>query len=282
MVGKKILIVEDELITATDMKFRLEDLGYEVIGIISNGEKAIETALDKHPDLILMDVGLKGNMNGIEASKPLLKEGMKVIYLTGHSDKIVIDENSENPASGFIKKPFDDLEFKRKITETIGAAEPKNKTTPSKPKKVEKVKKVEVPKKNIEENSEKNTIMVVEDEMITALDIKLRLEDFGYSVPGTIAYGEEAVTKAEKFKPNLILMDIMLKGEMNGIEATKKIQEKQDIPIIFLTANTNKEIIESALKTSPYGYIAKPFNDGELKYIIEIALKKHEDNINNN
>jgi CheY-like chemotaxis protein len=279
MSNKKILIVEDELITATDMKFRLEDMGYEIIGIVSDGAKAIETALSKKPDLVLMDVGLKGDMNGIEASQDILNEGINVIYLTGHDGQKILEESDFDNVN-VIKKPFDDNEFKNTIEDSIGKSEVKIPEKQKTPKPEKKIVTNPEPKKPEISADNKETILVVEDEMITALDIKLRLEDFGYNVPGTIAYGEEAVEKAEEFKPDLILMDIMLKGEMNGIEATKEIQKTKDIPIIFLTANTNKEIIENALKTTPSGYISKPFNDRELKYIIEIAIKKSKDSKN--
>lgn len=282
MSKKKILIVEDELITATDIKFRLEDMGYEIIGIVSDGEKAIKTALNKKPNLVLMDVGLKGDMNGIEASQKILEDGINVIYLTGHDGQKILEESNFTNVD-VIKKPFDDNEFKNAIEESIGKSEAGKKEkipiqTQKKPIKKPSQQKENKTAEVSEEN--KDTILVVEDEMITALDIKLRLEDFGYNVPGTIAYGEEAVKKADEVNPDLILMDIMLKGEMNGIEATQEIQKTKDIPIIFLTANTNKEIIENALKTTPSGYISKPFNDRELKYIIEIAIKKSKDSKN--
>ena len=276
MSNKKILIVEDELITATDMKFRLEDMGYEIIGIVSEGKKAIETALSQKPDLVLMDVGLKGDMNGIEASQDILGAGINVIYLTGHDGQKILEE-SDYKNVYVIKKPFDDNEFKNTIEGSIGKSGAETAEKPKPKLQQKKTAPVTEPKKPEPVADQKETILVVEDEMITALDIKLRLEDFGYNVPGTIAYGEEAVKKADEFNPDLILMDIMLKGEMNGIEATKEIQKTKDIPIIFLTANTNKEIIENALKTTPSGYISKPFNDRELKYIIEIAIKKSKD-----
>ncbi|MFP4654609.1 MAG: response regulator [Methanohalobium sp.] len=119
-------------------------------------------------------------------------------------------------------------------------------------------------------------ILVVEDENIVALDIKNRLNKLGYSVPSIASTGEEAVQKAEITFSDLVLMDIMLKGDMDGIEAAEKIRELYDIPVIYLTAYADDKILERAKLTQPYGYISKPFKEKDLRTNIEMALHKHK------
>ncbi|MGV8144768.1 MAG: methanogen output domain 1-containing protein [Methanothermobacter sp.] len=118
-------------------------------------------------------------------------------------------------------------------------------------------------------------IMVVEDESILAMLIKRKLQNWGYEVVDWVDTGEEAVKNAEKYKPDLILMDIVLKGDMDGIEAAQRIREKVDIPIIYLTAYSNDEVLKRAQETEPYGYILKPFREGEVNANIKMALYKH-------
>lgn len=118
-------------------------------------------------------------------------------------------------------------------------------------------------------------ILVVEDEVLVAKDISSRLQQMGYAVIGNAGKGAEAITMAAEFKPDLILMDIHLRDEIDGIEAAEKIQQQLDVPIIFCTAYSNEETLQRAKITAPYGYILKPFDNRELEINIEIALYKH-------
>ena len=118
-------------------------------------------------------------------------------------------------------------------------------------------------------------ILLVEDESIEALDIKRTLESFGYEVPYIASNGEEAVDKALEIMPDLILMDIILKGDIDGIEAVSNIKER-NIPVIYLTAHSEESTIERAKLTEPYGYIIKPYDRTELKYAIELAIYKNK------
>ena len=119
-------------------------------------------------------------------------------------------------------------------------------------------------------------VLIVEDEVLVARDIQARLSRMGYQVVGTASKGEEAVTMALQTNPDLILMDINLRGDMDGIEAAVKINECRSIPIIFCTAYSNNEVLERAKITSPFGYVLKPFDNRELEINIEIALFKHK------
>jgi CheY-like chemotaxis protein len=125
-------------------------------------------------------------------------------------------------------------------------------------------------------NETGNTIiMLVEDEAITAMDIQRMLEKIGYSVPITISSGEESVQKAISIKPDLILMDIMLSEDMDGIEAAELIRKQADIPIIYLTASTDPTTIKRAEKTKHYGYLMKPIDRINLQTTISTALRRH-------
>ncbi|TGC11509.1 response regulator [Methanolobus halotolerans] len=117
-------------------------------------------------------------------------------------------------------------------------------------------------------------IMIVEDEKIVALDIKDSLESFGYSVPCMVSTGKDAIEMARIHNPDLILMDVVLKGDMDGIKATEIIHDHCDIPVIYLTAYSDEKTIARAKLTSPFGHILKPFENRELRTNIEIALYK--------
>ena len=122
----------------------------------------------------------------------------------------------------------------------------------------------------------KPKILVVEDENVVALEIKKRLLNLGYVVPSVAASGKDAISKAKGFLPDLVLMDIRLKGEMDGIEAAKQIRTEFGIPVIYLTAHSDQETLKRAKQTSPEGYILKPFEEDDLRTIIEVALYKHQ------
>jgi DNA-binding LytR/AlgR family response regulator len=122
--------------------------------------------------------------------------------------------------------------------------------------------------------NQKYKVLIVEDEILVATDIEESLESLGYSVQGVVDSGLKAIEAVEKQLPDLILMDINLKGEMTGIEAAKKITQKHDVPIIYLTANADIETVNQAKVALPYGYIIKPFTDIELQTNIEIAIFK--------
>jgi two-component system, response regulator PdtaR len=122
---------------------------------------------------------------------------------------------------------------------------------------------------------EKAKILVVEDQNIVALNIKNKLKILGYTVLGTAATGEEAIKKAEWMNADIVLMDIKLKGDMDGIEAAREIKNRLGIPVLYLTASTDDEIFDRAKTTEPAGYISKPFREEDLHSNIEMALHKH-------
>lgn len=122
----------------------------------------------------------------------------------------------------------------------------------------------------------KTKILIVEDEMMIAMDLKMRLAKLGYEVSKVVTTGEEALTAVEKACPDLILMDILLDGEIDGIETARIIQEKNSIPIVYLTSIADKETIKRVRATQAYGYLLKPIDAKVLEAILEIAIFKHQ------
>ena len=121
----------------------------------------------------------------------------------------------------------------------------------------------------------KTKILVVEDERVVAEDIQRSISAIGYIASGVVASGKEALEQVKKNPPDLVLMDIVLRGEMNGIETAEEIRSLYNIPVVYLTAYADDNTLNKAKVTEPFGYILKPFNDRELHSTIEMALYKH-------
>ncbi|RXA17590.1 response regulator [Methanosarcina sp. MSH10X1] len=117
-------------------------------------------------------------------------------------------------------------------------------------------------------------ILVVEDEHIVAMGIRAMLSNLGYTVTGVVSTGEEAIIKAESNLPDLVLMDIMLKGNLDGIEASKEIISRFGIPVVYLTACSDHKVLERIWDTGS-GYITKPFDEKDLKKGIDSVLMQH-------
>ena len=122
----------------------------------------------------------------------------------------------------------------------------------------------------------KAQIMVVEDEAIVAEDIQTRLTSLRYAVSAVVSSGDEAIAKAGETRPDLVLMNIRLKEDMDGIEAAEEIRARFDIPVVYLTAYADEDTLQRAKITEPCGYIIKPFQERELHIAIEMALYKHK------
>lgn len=122
----------------------------------------------------------------------------------------------------------------------------------------------------------KTNVLVVEDESIVSKDIQHSLKKLGYNVVGAAATGEKAIQLAQESKPDIVLMDIMLKGDMNGIEAAEQIRTTMNIPVIYLTAYADEGTLARAKVTEPCGYIIKPFKEIDIHTSIEMAIYKHK------
>jgi two-component system, response regulator PdtaR len=122
--------------------------------------------------------------------------------------------------------------------------------------------------------TEKAKILIVEDDRYAAIYIKQTLESLGIDAIETAVSGEEAIQKAKEMNADIVLMDIVLKGKMDGIEAAEVIKELLGIPIIYLTAFSDDKIVQRAKATKPVGYLLKPFQIRDLQQGIEIALQQ--------
>ena len=121
-----------------------------------------------------------------------------------------------------------------------------------------------------------HSILVVEDQRLIAADIENTLKNLGYVVVGNVSSGEDAISKSDQVRPELVLMDVHLRGEMDGIQAAEIIRDRFNVPVVYLTAYADEETILRAKKTTPFGYLVKPFNERELRATIEIAFYTHQ------
>jgi len=275
MEPASVIIVEDEKITAMDLKQKLINLGFEVPAIISNGEDAVNTAAELRPDVVLMDIVLQGKMDGIHAAQKISSLDIPVVFLTAYSDDKTLQRAKATNPYGYITKPYHDKELQLVLETTIQKHQ-------------EYRAKVElihykglgegVPRTSYDEEvswEERPKILIVEDEIITAMDLATQLGEMGYLVMDTVTTSQEAIQKAELFRPDLILMDIEISGKLDGINVAEHIQDL-DIPVVYLSAYTDDSTVERALKTSPYGYLPKPYQIDELHSTLETALQKHK------
>lgn len=122
-------------------------------------------------------------------------------------------------------------------------------------------------------------ILIVEDERIVALDLKRRLTKLGYQVTGMAASGQKALALVDQDLPNIVLMDIHIQGNMDGVEVASQLQKTHSIPVIYLTAYSEENTLTRARATKPYGYLLKPFSDRELHIIIQVSIERYESDI---
>lgn len=121
----------------------------------------------------------------------------------------------------------------------------------------------------------KGRILVVEDENIVAMGIQMMLRNLGYTITGIISSGENAIREVESTFPDLVMIDVMLKGELDGIEISKEIITKFGIPVIYITACPNSKKLERTWNSGCYGFIVKPFDEMDLHSNIEMTLHRH-------
>ena len=120
---------------------------------------------------------------------------------------------------------------------------------------------------------DKVQVLIVEDEAIVSMDLRYKLEGLGYSVPAEISSGEEAVEAASRLRPDVVLMDIRLSGEMDGIDAASLIRNQFGVPVVYLTSSVDEDTLARAKSTEPSGYILKPFGAAELRAVVEKAIQ---------
>lgn len=122
-------------------------------------------------------------------------------------------------------------------------------------------------------------ILIVEDERIVAIDLKRRLSKLGYQVTGMAANGQKALALIDQELPNVVLMDIHIQGDIDGVEVATMLQKTHSIPVIYLTAYSEEKTLTRARATKPYGYLLKPFSDRELHIIIQVSIERYQSDI---
>jgi 1,2-diacylglycerol 3-beta-glucosyltransferase len=272
MGSVSVVIVEDEMVTALDLEKKLLKLGYLVMSIVRTGEEAVNTAAEIRPDLVLMDIVLKGKIDGIEAAEMISSLDIPVIFLTAYSDDETLQRAKKASPYGYIIKPYPNIELQLTLeTARLKHEEYRNK--------IEKIQYKDIVPHIIQEEKdtweERQRILVVEDQIITAMDLSEQLGKKGYLVVDTVSTGKEAIEKAQLFRPDLVLMDIKLSGGLDGIEVAKRIHDL-DIPVVYLSAYTDSDTVQRAEKTYPYGFLPKPYQMDELYSTIETALHQHQ------
>ena len=128
---------------------------------------------------------------------------------------------------------------------------------------------------NADHTSPEPRALIVEDEILIAEELKARLSLLGFSVIAAVDSGEEGIAIATRERPDLVLMDIRLKGKKDGVQATKEIHQHVDVPIVYLTAYSDRLTVDRARGTEYDGFVLKPFRAGELQSTIEIAMQRH-------
>ena len=116
--------------------------------------------------------------------------------------------------------------------------------------------------------------MIAENEIIIAMQLERRLRNLGYTVVAVAMSGRDAVAMEALYRPDVILMDIMMPGEIDGVQAARTIHKRREVPIIFLTAQSDEATLNRAMKTNPWGFISKPFRENDIRVSIELACNR--------
>src|SRR5688500_512108 len=124
-------------------------------------------------------------------------------------------------------------------------------------------------------NTRSAKILVVEDEVVIAEEVENILLELGYEVQGRVTSGEEALQRTAESRPDLVLMDIRLRGLRDGIQTAEELRDRYRVPVVFLSAHADEVTLRRARRSSPYGYVVKPFKMSDLRTAVEIAFERH-------
>lgn len=239
-----ILCVEKDFIAAYVIEKQIERLGYRLVGKVGTGEAALEQAMILKPDLVLMDLKLEGKMDGIEAAKYLTSDfRIPVIFTAAIQDADLREKALELELVEYLNKPIQ-LNPLRQMVEKIYP------------------------------NVKLKRILLVEDDFIISMLLEKQIRKMGFEVASKVESGEKAIEKTKEEKPDLILMDIELTGDIDGIETVRQIRKFSDVPVIYLTGNANEKTREIAESTNPDGFLIKPVDMDVLKQKIRQILEK--------
>ncbi|GEM_PF-1131732 len=239
-----ILCVENDFIASYVLEKQIERLGYRMIGKADSGESAIEQAMELKPDLVMMDIVLDGPLNGIETAQYLTRDlSIPVVFLTALQDADLRRKALKIKSVAYLNKPVQ-LKTLRQTVETIFP------------------------------NVKMKRILLVEDDYIISMLLEKQIRRMGYEVAGKVESGEKAIVFTREEKPDLVLMDIELKGEIDGIETVRRIREFSRVPVVYLTGNANEKTRKQAEETKPEGFLIKPVDMEVLKRQIRNIVEK--------
>ncbi len=241
-----ILCVEDDFIASYVLEKQIERLGYRLIGKVGTGEAAIEQAMELRPDLVLMDIKLEGKLDGLEAAQCLTTDfNIPVVFITARQDAELRRKAMHIESVAYLNKPIQ-LKALRNVVETIYP------------------------------NVKMKRILLVEDDYIISMLLEKQIRRMGYEIAGKAESGERAINLTREEKPDLVLMDIELKGDMDGVEAVRQIREFSTVPVIYLTGNANEKTRREAEETKPDGFLVKPVDMDVLKQQIRGIIDKNK------
>ncbi len=239
-----ILCVEADNIASYVLERQIERLGYRMVGKAEDTQSALEKMVELKPDLVLMEIRLGGETDGIEAAGHITnKHKIPVVFVTTLQDSSIRQRALQLHSVDYLQKPIQ-LRTLRQVVEKFFP---------------------EVKKKRV---------LLVEDDYIISMLLEKQIERMGYEVASKVESGELAIEKVQEERPDLILMDIHLKGELNGIETVKIIREFSDIPVLYLTGNASEITRKEAEDTHPDGFMIKPVDMEFLRQSIRNILEK--------
>jgi CheY-like chemotaxis protein len=287
MTTGRLLIVDPDRRDALDLQERVTQLGHTVLALAASGQEALDLAAALRPDGVLMEVRLPGPVDGFQAGTHIwMRFAIPVIYVSAHLTVRTLQYLWPTAMVGLLGKHTKGRALRKALEEALDArpastplwASTVDRSRPHPSPAVLEPQREMLPEGQRPEGEGRHMttplrILLVEDERIIGADLRRRLRRMGYAVVGTAASGEEAMAHAEHLQPDLVLMDIRLRGRMDGVEAAERIRAQCDMPVVFMSAYTTVQTLERVWRTGPAGYLSKPFHESQLRQAIERAVE---------
>jgi CheY-like chemotaxis protein len=287
MTTGRILIVDPHRRDALDLQQRVTQLGHTVLAIATSGPEALDSAEALRPDVVLMEVRLPGPTDAFQAGTQIwMRLGTPVIYVSAHFPEVTLRRLWPTAMAGLLGKHVGGRALREALEEVLNA---RPASTPRWPSTVERWRPHPSPaviephtealsegQRPAGEGRDMTTplrILMAEDERIIGADLRRCLRRMGHTVVGIVASGEEAIAHAHRCQPDLVLMDIRLRGPLDGVEAAEHIRTQLDIPVVFMTAYTTVQTLQRVWRTRPAGYLSKPFDESQLCQALQQAVE---------
>ncbi len=274
MPGKaeSILIVEDDQSAAKDLQQTLRSLGYDAYAIASSAEEAVSQASRRRPDLALVDVGIKGPLDGIDAAVVLHgRYGVPVVYLTAHTDDGIIERAKKTQPYWYLRKPVEPAELRSVIELALhrheteaGLRDRERLSFPTTRERAEPV----------ERGRRRSTVLLADDHAVLREGLEKLLIDHDFEVVGTVADGEQLLDSAVRLRPDVIVTDISMPPGPSGLDVLAKLKaERVDSKVIVLTMHNDTALATRAARAGASGFLLKHSAGEELVTAIHQALQ---------